>query len=547
MGFLSVWHVIVAAAVVFAVRIARGYFAHSPLDNLPGPKRKSFLFGNITQIFGTRFAWDFHREIIYKYGPVSKIHGLLGQPSLLYVFDPKALYSIIVKDQYVYEETPIFLNFNRIVFGEGLLSSLGEQHRHQRKILNPVFHISHMRYMIPIFYRVTHKMREAIVRQVENGESEIDMLNWMTRAALELVGQGGLGHSFDPLDKDEINPFAEDIKALIPTVGPLFLFMRVLPFLTKIGTPSFQRRVLELFPNKRIQRIKEISDSLWETSTTILRDKKQALAEGDDAVSQQVGEGKDIISVLLRANMNASGEDKMPDNELLGHMSQLIFAAMETTSGALARLLHLLAQHQDVQDRLRQEIRTAKHEHNDQDIPYDTLVSLPYMEAVCREALRLYSPLASMNRQVREDIILPFSTPVRGEDGSTMTEVLVPKGTAVIVGLWASNINPAIWGEDSEVYKPERWLKPLPETVTEAHIPGVYSNLMTFLGGGRACIGFKFSQLEMKVVLPVLVDTFQFDLAKDKEIYWNHAGVQYPSVGRESYKSELPLRVSLAK
>ncbi|KAI0072598.1 cytochrome P450 [Panus rudis PR-1116 ss-1] len=538
MGILSLHTLTLAVIAFLVVRITRRLLTRSPVDNLPGPPtRKSFFFGNLPEIFGNRFAWDYHREIIYKYGPVSKIYGLRWAPTNIYVFDPKALQHIIVKDQYIYEASPNFLNLNRVFFGEGVLSSLGAQHKHQRKLLNPVFNTSNIRSMTPIFYRVVHKMREAVTRQVNSGDNEIDMLNWLTRVALELVGQGGLGHSFDPLDKPRINQFAEDVKAMVPTIAPLSLFMRFLPLMTKIGPPSFRRRIIELLPNKHVQRAKEISDAFDQTSRTILKQKKEALAQGDDAVARQVGEGKDIMSVLLRANMKASAEDKMPDHELLGHMSQLIFTGMETTSGALARILHLLAQHQDIQDRLRQEIRAAKEEHGDEDIPYDALFSLPYLEAVCREALRL----------AREDIVLPFSSPVRGEDGSMMSEILVPKGTPVIVGLWASNINPAIWGEDAEVYKPERWLEPLPEKVTEAHIPGLYPNLMTFLGGGRACIGFKFAQLEMKVVLSVLIDTFQFDLPKDKEIYWNTAGIQFPSVGRESRKSELPLQVSLAQ
>lgn len=65
-----------------------------------------------------------------------------------------------------------------------------------------------------------------------------------------------------------------------------------------------------------------------------------------------------------------------------------MFAAMDTTSGALARLLHVLAQHPDVQEKLRQEIMEARRE--DGVIPYDQLVALPYLEAVCRETLRLY-------------------------------------------------------------------------------------------------------------------------------------------------------------
>ena len=59
---------------------------------------------------------------------------------------------------------------------------------------------------------------------------------------------------------------------------------------------------------------------------------------------------------------------------------------MDTTSNALARILHLLSEHQDVQDKLRAELLDASEAG---DIPYDQLIALPYLEAVCRETLRL--------------------------------------------------------------------------------------------------------------------------------------------------------------
>ena len=65
----------------------------------------------------------------------------------------------------------------------------------------------------------------------------------------------------------------------------------------------------------------------------------------------------------------------------------LLFAAMETTSGALARILHKLSERQDVQDKLRQELVAARSDK--EDIPYDELISLPYLDALCRESLRL--------------------------------------------------------------------------------------------------------------------------------------------------------------
>ena len=66
----------------------------------------------------------------------------------------------------------------------------------------------------------------------------------------------------------------------------------------------------------------------------------------------------------------------------------LTFAAMDTTSGALGKILFLLSTHQDVQDKLRQEVAEARKQG---DLSYDELVALPYLEAVCRETLRMYA------------------------------------------------------------------------------------------------------------------------------------------------------------
>jgi len=61
---------------------------------------------------------------------------------------------------------------------------------------------------------------------------------------------------------------------------------------------------------------------------------------------------------------------------------------METTSGALSRIFDLLSHHQEVQERLRQEILAARKEHGE--LSFDNLMALPYLDAVCRETLRVY-------------------------------------------------------------------------------------------------------------------------------------------------------------
>ena len=75
---------------------------------------------------------------------------------------------------------------------------------------------------------------------------------------------------------------------------------------------------------------------------------------------------------------------------------------------------------------------------------------------------------------------MPLSNPICGVDGTMIHEIFVPKDTTVVIGILALNRSKAIWGEDAEEWKPECWLSPLPESVAEAKVPGIYSNLCVY-------------------------------------------------------------------
>ncbi|KAG5634821.1 hypothetical protein H0H81_000603 [Sphagnurus paluster] len=205
---------------------------------------------------------------------------------------------------------------------------------------------------------------------------------------------------------------------------------------------------------------------------------------------------------------------------------------MDTTSNALSRTLFILSQHPEAQEKLRQEIREAREQYGE--IPHDELVALPYLDAICRETLRLS----------RKDTVLPLSAPIKGRDGNEIQEIAIPKNTQVLISILNTNRDPTLWGPDVLEWKPERWLSPLPETILEARVPGVYSNLMTFNGGGRSCIGFKFSQLEMKVVLSVMIDNFRFSPGKE-EVFWEMSGITIPTLEGKPGKPVLPLKMEL--
>ncbi|KAI0791139.1 cytochrome P450 [Abortiporus biennis] len=540
-------------------KLLQAYVVHSPLDYIPGPRAPSLLLGHLKQMVDRKNGWPFMHELSTEWNAVVKIKELYNKNSL-FVFDPVAMHSILIKDNAAYEYPSMIILTRKLLFGDGLLSSAGSQHKKQRKMLNPVFSINHMRHLTPVFYQIVHRLETALEGQVRNGAQETDMLNWFGRTALELIGQGGLGHSFDPLIEDRPNPFGEALKELIPAVSRLGKYRTILQTVLTWGTPSLRRRVAEHIPSRRLKHAMHIVDTLTNQCQEIYEAKKKGFLEGDESIRQQM-EGKDIMSILLRANMTAAEEDRLPENELIGQMAALVFAATDTTSSALSRTLYLLSDHQDVQGKLREEIIAAQDD-NGGDIPYDQIVDLPYLDAICRETLRLwcYNEIVSANLNNRkpplmytyddfraaQDTILPLLTPIVGTHGKVMTEIPVPKGTSILIGIRAANRNKAIWGEDAMEWKPERFLSPVPESVTEARIPGVYSNLMTFSGGVRSCIGFKFSQLEMKIVLAVLISKFRFSPSeKHQDIVWNSEGVEWATVGLDGRKPMLPMRVEL--
>ncbi|EIM84997.1 cytochrome P450 [Stereum hirsutum FP-91666 SS1] len=512
--------------VLFVVFLsARQYIRQASLHEIPGPQPDSLITGNLKTILGLN-AWDFHARLAKSYGNVVRIWGFLGDTHL-YIKDPRALYHILTKEQYVFEETDMFIKTNKSTFGMGLLSTLGEHHRRQRKLLNPVFSIKHMRYMIPIFFRISHQFTDILNKKIDqsDGSAEIDALDWNTRVALELIGQGGLGHSFNSLDEHSESRYSTALKTLVPTLTKLNLWRQVFPWVADLGTPALRRWIGTNLPWPDLNRVVYLTDIMEETSKTIFYSKKAALERGDDAVALQVGEGRDIMSVLMKANMEAAEKDRLPDIELLGQMSTLTFAAMDTTSTALSRILHLLSMNQPVQDRLREELVNARKEAGG-DFDYDALMGLPFLEAVCRETLRMYPPLTQLLRTARKDTILPLGTPL-SVNGNTLSELFIPANTGIFIAVKAVNISPELWGADAGEWNPERWLSPLPESIANAGIPGVYANTLTFLGGGRACIGFKFSELEMKVVLSLLITNFRYSPSK-KNIEWKSTNIATP-------------------
>ncbi|KAI0293337.1 cytochrome P450 [Multifurca ochricompacta] len=535
----------------------------SPLKSVAGPEKEHWFKGNYHRIFQDGLKYNL--QLVRKYGGVIKIHALLGKEQL-YVSDPLALHYIVVKEQHIYTETDMFIAGNKLIFGEGLISTLGEQHRKQRKMLNPVFSLANMRELLPVIQPIAFKMRSVLLSQLptDGNSQEVDVLPWMSRGTLEYISQAGLGYTFNALEPTRSHSFTEAIKSLAPAALKLLLLRPFVPLAVRNLSVYWRNKLVDWSPVQPLRDLRRIVEIMDKSSRKIFFEKKAELENpttetiDNEAIKSEgnLGDrmkGKDIMTILLKANASSDSTERLTEAELLGQMNTVIFAGFETSTIAISRLLYILASERTVQARIRNELRRAKLDYaasrdipldgswNDIELPYDVLMSLPYLDAVVRETLRVYPPTSLLSRTARETTTLPLQYPIlSATTGEKVNSVVVPEGTTVIISILAANHNKTVWGEDASEWRPERWLSDSGERVRlnqdreqldgtfgdgaegsagatpgnrgGVKYPGVYASMMTFLGGGRACIGFKFAEMEIKQIITTLISSMHFSL-----------------------------------
>ncbi|KAJ7223282.1 cytochrome P450 [Mycena pura] len=552
---------VLLAALVTVCALYSAWRRHAVKCVVPlrGPAPSSFLLGNSPDLYSGPHGLAYHHTLAATYGRAFKVHMLAGEEQI-YLSDTRALHHVLVRDTHVFDETPAMMSEFYYCFGPGLISVHGDTHKKQRKMIQPLFGAAHMRVLTPTFWDIAYQARDVIRAKVacasDAGKAPsavLDLWKWSSRAALEGVGVGALGYSFDALDDEtEDNAYMVAARELPYTVYPLRKFMPICVWCMRNLPVWLQRALARVTPVPRVQKVCRIVETLQRNSEALYAAKKAALREGDAEVAAQVGAGNDVMSVLMKANMAAAANEKecLPDDEVMGQMNTLISAAHDTTSSALAHMIYCLAQDLPRQRRLREELAQARSD-TFGEFDYHTVTTLPFLDACYRETLRLYAPASFQHRTATEAITVPLSAPIELSNGELISALPIAKGQTVVVAIEAVNRDPAIWGPDADTWLPERWLtKGSPASVQAAGVPGAFSHTLTFLGGNRSCIGMKFSEIELKTILIALVENFEFAPAPgQEEVKWRLSLVQTPAQpGREHLdEPELPLLVTTMK
>ncbi|KAJ8464055.1 hypothetical protein ONZ51_g9852 [Trametes cubensis] len=490
------------------------------------------------------FAVEYRERVLTEYGRVVKLPVFLGDIHLA-VSDSLALSTLYGKYRDAFDLPGWHSETSNTVFGPGLTAARGHQHTKQRKHLSPVFSVRYLKDMVTMFNQVAQELSETLERKVSKEGTELEISEYLSRFSLEAVGRTALGYSFGPLDVHGTD-YSRALKEFGPTLVKLHLWRPVLPWLKRLFPLSVLRYLASVFPWYPVRHMQAISDNVYETSRQVLRRKGELLKQGDEVMRQEIGEGKDLMSILLRQNVMGLEGERLTEDDILGQMSLLLLAATDTTSASITRVIQLLAEHQEVQEVLRRELLDATTHAGRTlfDFDYEGFSKLPYLEAVVRETIRMYPVFYMSNRVSDEDAVLPLSEPITGTDGKPISELFVPAGTTIWINMLGSNRDPAIWGPDANEWKPERWLAPLPPSVAEARVPSIFANMSTFAAGPRSCIGYNYALTEMRIAVAHLVLRFKFT-PSDKEIVWKLGGIVSPSVrGSKAMKPEFPVVVS---
>ncbi|KAF8319579.1 cytochrome-450 hydroxylase [Cantharellus anzutake] len=481
----------------------------SPLRRLPGPISRGIFANHLTFAMDPIWSAAAQDQWSKRFGLNLRIKGFNWFDNRLLTLDPRAVHYILHNPQ-LYEKPTISRRYLAHLIGEGLLATEGPQHRQQRKVMNPAFSPSNLRALTPVFFTKAFQLRDKwlSLMEVPRDGSILNVSRWISRATFDVIGVAGFGYEFNAIEEENEAVYLAYKVMFDETVnqGQSMFNLASMYF-------PFIRRVFRT----REVRINEASQAtIAEAGKTLVEKKKREFQEGNK-------ESRDLLSLLVRSNLapETDPSQRITDVSIANQINTFLFAGSDTTSLAISWCILLLAQHQDIQQRLRNELvdeeggMSADNEFATADF-FVQLDKLPYLDNVCKEILRSIPPVHSSIRMALKDDIIPISSPMRWEDrkGKTIkveahpSGIKIAKGEYIHIPFEGLNLAKHVWGEDAHEFKPDRW-DHLPDAARSA--PGLYSNIMTFGYGPRSCIGMRFSLMEMKTFLFVLLRSFRFD------------------------------------
>jgi cytochrome P450 len=447
-----------------------------PQTNLP-PSVKPFWIGGHFRMF-RKDPPGFLSELA-KLGDISSFK--MGSIQAYFLNDPEMIRDLLIVNAHKFVKGRA-LQRAKSLLGEGLLTSEGEFHLRQRRMIQPAFH----RQRIAEYARAMIEFGEKISDEWRDGD-ERDMTREMMRLTLNIVGK--------TLFSANVEDDSTEVGKAMTTLVEMFNIL-LLPF----------AEILEKLPLPHSIRFRRAKKTLDEVIYKIIEERRRS---GEDL--------GDLLSMLLLAQDEEGDGQRMSDQQIRDECLTLFLAGHETTANALTWTWYLLAQNPEKEAKFHAELDDVFADGHTPN--FEDYVRLPFTESVLAESMRLFPPAWAIGR---------LSTEEHEFGGYKLA-----KKSLVLISPFVTHRDARFW-ENAGEFRPERWLE---QSVKEAGQKYIY---FPFGGGTRRCIGESFAWTEGVLLLATLGRRWKFKLDPKQRI-----GLQAMITLRPKYGMKMKIETRL--
>ncbi|XP_065651579.1 cytochrome P450 4C1 isoform X3 [Hydra vulgaris] len=445
-----------------------------PLRLLPSPK-EHLITGHISHFQGCD-----HSNTFLSFNEKFKEEGLctldtLYVPRYVYLVAPEFIKKILADGKHFQRSTEI--RIMSPIIGNSMLTSNYEDHHWQRKLFNGAFTSQQLKNYFPAFKTHTNLLMKlwSYTCDKEYG-TNLTVLNDLSNLSLDIIGDVGFGYQFNTITSHSGNEFTSAIRYLAEIELNASVFFKVL-----ISCFPFLIRFFSLFGKR-----KKCSQIVYKTLNKLIEKRKKEI---DNGIST---EDKDIITIVLKDQLQESS--KLTNDLIRDNLFLFLVAGHETTSNAMTWCLYMLGTNLKVQEKLREEIQNNILDVDN--ISFEEVSSLKYMDCVVKETLRLHGPAPILRRNTI--------------NATKFGEYEVPANTVLQTHVSSLHMNETIYPSPHS-FKPERFMT--------GEIPASF--YLPFGHGVYNCIGKNFALLEIKTFLVKALLQFQFSV-DPKHINYTH-------------------------
>ena len=418
----------------------------------PGPKTKLPL-GHLFSF--RRDSLGFLRGIAKEYGDI--VHFKIGPIRIVLLNHPDFIKEVLsTQHRNFVKGRP--LEMAKELLGEGLLTSEGEFHKCQSRIIQPAFH----RNMIESYAPVITKGATRLMNGWEDG-MKVEIKEEMTKLSIAVAGKTFFNLDIEK-EAPEINQALEDVTSLFDRI--------VVPF----------SELLLKLPLPGTIRFKKAKARLDETIYRMIADRRKSKVDNGD-----------LLSLLLRSQEENSGGPGMSDLQLRDEALTLLLTAFDTTSTALTWTWYLLSQNPESEAELHEELDRVL---NGRLPTAEDISQLKYTRMVFGESLRIFPPTYLIPRQAVEDF--------------PIDKYIIPGGTIILMSPYLIH-HDTRFHPDPEKFDPHAWDK-------HAHGLNAKYEYFPFSRGPRSCIGEPFAWLHGILVLATMAQRWRLKLEPDHPV-----------------------------